>query len=108
MTATILEPRIALSDRNGIYIPQLYCNQIDEKIAEEMNIQMEDVLICQSGPEHEWYWESWDLITSNAEWVETQKFFSNGEWQTKETKWYLHQDGDLWEVPEGFSFDEEL
>lgn len=107
MTTTILEPRLALSDRNGIYIPQFYCNQIDEKIAEEMNVEMEDVLICQSGPDHEWYWESWDLITSNAEWIETQKFFSNGEWQTKETKWHLHQDGDLWEVPEGFSFDEE-
>ena len=96
MTATTLESRLALSDRHGIYIPQLYCNQIDEKIAEEMNIEMEDVLICQSGPEHEWYWESWDLITSNAEWIE------NG------VKWRLYQNGDLWEVPEGFSFDEEF
>lgn len=96
MTATTLESRLALPDRNGIYIPQLYCNQIDEKIAEEMNIRMEDVLICQSGPDHEWYWESWDLITSNAEWIEN------------DVKWHLHQVGDLWEVPEGFSFDEEL
>jgi hypothetical protein len=56
---------------------------------------MEDVLICQSGPDHEWYWESWDAIISNAEWIEDG------------VKWGLHQDGDLWEVPEGFSFDEE-
>lgn len=95
MTTAISEPRIALSDRNGIYIPQLYCNHIDEKIAKEMNISMEDVLICQSGPDHEWYWESWDAIISNAEWIEDG------------VKWGLHQDGDLWEVPEGFSFDEE-
>ena len=96
MPATVLEPRLALSDRHGIYIPQLYCNQIDKNIVEEMNVEMEDVLICQSGPDHEWYWESWDLITSNAQWIE------NG------VKWYLHQNGDLWEVPEGFSFDEEF
>jgi hypothetical protein len=96
MTRTILEPRIALLDQNGIYIPQLYCNHIDEKIAKEMNIPMEDVLICQSGPDHEWYWESWNAIISNAEWIEDG------------VKWGLHQDGDLWEVPEGFSFDEEV
>ena len=107
MTTTISEPRIALSDRNGVYIPQLYCNHVDEKIAKKMNILMEDVLICQSGPDHEWYWESWDAIISNAEWIEPQKFYSDGEWEVKDVKWYLHQDGDLWEVPEGFYFDEE-
>lgn len=88
-------PVLALLDTNGIYIPQLYCNHIDEKIAKEMCVHMEEVLICQSGPDHELYWEAWDSIISCAQWI------SGG------VKWTLHQDGDLWEVPEGFSFDEE-
>lgn len=94
-TTKVHDPILAVSDTNGIYIPQMYCNHIDEQIAEEMHISFKDVQICQEGPDHEWYWESWDLIISCAQWI------SDG------VKWGLHQDGDLWEVPEGFSFDEE-
>lgn len=94
-TTKVHDPFLVISDRNGIYIPQMYCNHIDEKIAKEMCVHMEDVLICQSGPDHEFYWEAWDSIISCAQWI------SDG------VKWTLHQDGDLWEVPEGFSFDEE-
>jgi hypothetical protein len=95
MSNKIADPVLVISDTWGIYIPQRYCSHIDEEIAEEMHIPFEDVQICQAGPDHEWYWESWDIICQNAEWI------SDG------VKWGLHQDGDLWEVPEGFSFEDE-
>jgi len=95
MSSKNLDPILVVSDANGIYIPQMYCSHIDPQIAEEMNISFEDVLICQEGPDREWYWECWDSILNNAEWI------SDG------VKWGLHQDGDLWEVPEGFSFEDE-
>ena len=95
MSNKTLDPILVVSDTWGIYIPQRYCNHIDEKIAEEMQIDFEDVKICQEGPDHEWYWESWQMIHDNAEWV------SDG------VKWALYQDGDLWEIPEGFSFEDE-
>jgi len=78
--------RLLLSDSHGIYIPQLYCQTLSEEEAEDSGISWEDVLLCQSGPEEELYWEAWQSICDSAEWKE------DGE------TWHLLQNGDLWQV----------
>jgi hypothetical protein len=92
----MIGPNLILSDTNGIYIPQMFCVDVDEDWAKLANVSMEDVQICQSGPDHEWYWEAWTNILDNARFTDAAG-----------TTWYLHQDGDLWEVPEGFEWPEE-
>jgi len=78
--------RLLLSDANGIYIPHLYCQTLSEEEAEDSGISWEDVLLCQSGPDEELYWEAWQQICDSAEWDE------DGE------TWRLLQNGDLWQV----------
>lgn len=88
--------RLLIRDANGIYIPQLYCQQLTEDDAADCGIEWADVVCCQSGPDQETYWESWQAILDSTEWVE------DGE------TWRLYQNGDLWmvradvELPEDF------
>lgn len=88
---------LLLTDANGIYIPQLWCNGISKSETAEMNISWEDVEACQHGPDGEFYWEAWEQIIDNAEIAD-----DSGD------LWRLHQNGDLWQVrtdvelPEGF------
>ncbi len=81
------DSQLILSDSHGIYIPKLWADELeDEEEAESYSVSWEDVLICQAGPDHEFYWEAWDAILQNALWNE------NGE------DWRLLQNGDLWAV----------
>jgi hypothetical protein len=86
-------PHIVLNDSHGVYIPQLWCQSIAEWEAETLGIQWSDVQACQAGPDHEWYWEAWQAILDSASMV------SDG------TTWRLHQDGDLWEVPDNWDWE---
>ena len=89
------EPALVLADRHGVYIPQLFCEDITQEEAELLCIDWQDVQTCQAGPEHDWYWEAWDCILQSASFTDKSG-----------TTWTLHQDGDLWEIPEGFTFPE--
>ena len=59
MTNTTLQPSLVLVDAHGVYIPQLWCSDLDQEHSEAIGVT-----------------------------------------------WTLHQDGDLWEVPEGFTFED--
>ncbi len=89
------EPVLVLADRHGVYIPQLFCADITQEDAELMCVDWQDVQTCQAGPDQGWYWEAWECILQSASLTDRQG-----------TTWTLHQDGDLWEVPEGFTFPE--
>jgi hypothetical protein len=89
------EPNLIISDRNGIYIPQMFCTDIDETWCIESNVDYKDVQVCQAGPDHEWYWEAWQSILDNCEHTDKDG-----------VTWRLHQDGDLWEYPEGYEWPE--
>lgn len=95
-----------LDDHRGVYIPRDFVESIDLSMWE--GISAEDADTLRAGPDHEWYWETWDDVVSNA--VCTDK---NGN------KWMLYQDGDLWVYCEalmtldekhnfGFDIDDEL
>ena len=88
-------PNLVLLDTHGIYIPQMYCADLDQHLAECMGVDYQDVQTCQAGPDTEWYWEAWQNILDNAAVV------NDG------VTWRLHQDGDLWEVPDGYEWPED-
>jgi len=88
---------LLLSDSHGIHIPKLWADEISsEEEAESFSVSWESVLLCQSGPEEDHYWEAWQEILNSAQWEEDG------------VEWGLHQSGDLWrvragvELPEGF------
>ena len=71
-----------LDSARGQYIPKAFaelCNM------EEWGISKEEAEILLSGPEHEWYWETWEEVLDSAEYINPAG-----------NKYHLHQDGDLW------------
>jgi len=88
------EPVLVLLDAHGVYIPQLWCSDIDQAQAEAIGANWQDVQTCQAGPDTDWYWEAWDSILDSVQVTD-----ENG------VRWTLFQNGDLWEVPDGASFD---
>lgn len=84
--------RLILSDAHGQYIPRIYCEDMTEEMAEEISVDYADVLICQSGPDSELYWEAWQSILDSAEITEPATL------KEEASLWRLIQNGDLWQV----------
>jgi hypothetical protein len=88
------EPMLYLSDARGIYIPQ---NFVQETRADCITgLKDGDRMILESGPEHEWYWEAWDAALDSVRVTDP----ATG------TVYFLHQDGDLFLIPEGMECDD--
>jgi len=81
-------PNLLLESNRGIYIPQVFAQDFDIPLPENI---ARDLL---EGPENEWYWESWAWVLDNVTFLE------------KGARYSLYQDGDLWAIPEGFDTDE--
>jgi hypothetical protein len=78
----MLENRVCLLDSSqGVYIPQSFAKAYAESWA---HLDRQDIDILVQGPDHEFYWETWDYVMRNAEFVD-----DDGK------VWYLDQDGDL-------------
>lgn len=71
----------------GIYVPQYFAQTTPRDLLS--GVSEEDWAILEAGPDHEWYWDTWDDVLGNAS--------ITGD---DGTVYYLHQDGDLWLVPE--------
>jgi len=80
---------LILSDARGVYIPRDFITDKYNGIAVDhckaWGITQEDAEILASGPDHEYYWETWDDVLSNAHYVDEEG-----------NKYFLIQDGDLW------------
>jgi hypothetical protein len=87
--------RLLLSDSHGVYIPQLYCENISKSEAKEMSLDWWAVETCQHGPSEEHYWDAWQSILDSAEITEPATL------KEDESLWNLHQNGDLWMVRSG-------
>ena len=85
-----------LSDARGIYIPRDFVESVNFGENGWQGVTEEDREILLD-PDHEWYWEAWHTVLSNAHYVhkESGKVF------------HLHQDGDLWAVCYDSMTDEE-
>jgi hypothetical protein len=80
------EPILFLPDALGIYIPSHFASYVS--FDQLRNVTQEDYDSI-SDTEDEFYWESWDAITAS------------GQLLSKGIVYNLHQDGDLWLIPEG-------
>lgn len=95
------DSKLLLSDSHGVYIPQMYCEGMTETHAQSIGIAYDDVLVCQSGPDQECYWESWQAILDSAEITEPATL------KEDESQWRLIQSGDLWQVRSDVEIPEE-
>lgn len=75
---------LLVSGSYGIYVPQVFA----EKFGENWSLEEEDLKILKEGPDHEWYWETWEIVLNNAR--------STCKEEGKE--YWLQQDGDLWAI----------
>lgn len=80
-----------LDGARGIYIPQAFVNGFDLK---KWHVSKDDADILKEGPDHEFYWDTWDDVLSRA-WLKDGKH-----------KWTLYQDGDLFIVRDDYKWDE--
>ncbi len=86
-----------LSDARGVYIPRDFANSFADRSKHVTGVSDEDWAILESGPDHEWYWDTWNDVEQNA--IVTDE---NGH------KYTLYQNGDLWLVPEGMEWDDHM
>jgi hypothetical protein len=68
----------------GIYVPREFASR---GMAEAWGVKAEDIEILLAGPDHEFYWETWDDVEREAAYVD-----ASGK------RWTLYQDGDLFAV----------
>lgn len=74
---------ILLDSYHGVYIPQLFAQQCLGEEGGWSNISPNDLEILCEGPDHEWYWEAWQSVLSDAEYADEHGTY------------ILHHDGDL-------------
>ena len=74
-----------LDSNRGVYIPQNFAEQVRHELVENVTAEQWDIL--QAGPDHEWYWETWERVLDYA-------VLDDGN-----RKFTLYQDGDLWLIP---------
>ena len=75
-----------LDGARGVYIPQNFAEIIIRDAVS--GVSDEDWKILEAGPDHEWYWETWDGVMNNAVITDSD-----------DEKYVLYQDSDLWLIP---------
>lgn len=89
----ILDNPILYADASrGWHIPQYFAESVRRDLVQ--NVTQEDWDILESGPDHEWYWETWESVLDNA------AIHHAG------IEYFLWQDGDLWLVPANWTPEE--
>jgi len=85
-----------LSDARGVYIPRDFANSFADRAKHVTGVKAEDWTVLEAGPDHEWYWESWQAVCDNARVTDD-----------KGNVFFVHQDGDCWLVPVGMEWSDE-
>ena len=78
-----------LNDAHGIYIPQLFAEQVIRETVS--GVTDEDWQILEDGPDNEWYWEAWNNVETSARITHP----------TTKVVYSVYQNGDCFLVPEG-------
>lgn len=89
------ERELFLSDTRGVYIPRDFAQCVHRE--QVIGVSPEDWEVLEAGPDHEWYWETWQSVCDNA--VITSK--ESG------TVYTLDQNGDLWIIERGAEYNEQ-
>jgi hypothetical protein len=85
-----------LNDARGVYIPRDFATSFVDRTKHVSGVTEEQWQTLEAGPDQEYYWETWDDVLTNA--VVTDP---------KGVKFTLHQNGDLWLVPDGMEWSDE-
>ncbi len=83
-----------VADSHGVYIPQYFAESVKREFV--TGVTDEDWAILEAGPDHEWYWDTWNDVENSA--VITM---ANG------AKYTLFQEGDLWLISESAEWSDE-
>jgi hypothetical protein len=97
MTKTVKprpEVKLFATDTQGQYIPQNFANLIHRGCVK--GVSEHDWTILEAGPNHEWYWDTWNTVLDNAKIHDPTG-----------TVYFLYQDGDLWLIPKGMTYSED-
>lgn len=86
-----------LSDSRGVYIPRDFALSFQNRERDVTGVDADEWAILEAGPDHEHYCDVWSDVEQRA--IVTDE---NG------MKYRLYQNGDLWLVPEGMQWDNEL
>lgn len=81
------QPDLLVDCHHGIYIPQLFAQTYAPRLVEPLT---EEQIKDLSHPEQEFYWETWDTVMQNTKLKDDHGNI-----------YYLHQEDDLWAIPEG-------
>lgn len=92
------EPMFWLSDARGIYIPRDFASSFIDRDKHVSGVDADDWAVLEAGPDHELYWDVWTGILDYQNVTITNVV---GQ------KYFPHQDGDLWLIPEGMVWDGE-
>lgn len=92
-TTTRPELLLWLSDSRGVYIPRDFAKSFADRAGTVSGVSDEDWAILEAGPDHEYYWDTWDDVENNA------VVMIDG------VRYFVHQYGDCWLVPEGMEWD---
>lgn len=84
-----------LNDARGIYIPRDFAKSFDNRDEHVTGVSPEEWAILED-PNHEHYWDVWSDVLNNATVTDNDG-----------VKFTLHQDGDLWLIPEGMEWSDE-
>ncbi len=83
---------ILADSSRGRYIPQHFAEACD---MEAWGVKPEDAAILLAGPDHEWYWATWDDVLQYST-------FADAEGNV----WCLYQDGDLFAIRDDHEFED--
>jgi hypothetical protein len=89
------EALLWLVDAHGVYIPQAFAESFADRAASVSGISDEDWATLEAGPDSTHYWEVWEHVLDHA------KVKLDGKPHS------IHQDGDVWLIPEGMVWSEE-
>jgi hypothetical protein len=85
--------QLFLDGNRGQYIPRDFANTVKRECVTGVNANEWEKL--EAGPDAAWHLETWENVLNNA-------VINDADG----TKYRLHQDGDLWLVPEGMEYDD--
>ncbi len=94
MNSRSAKMHLIFSDARGVYIPRDFAREMKRDCV--ANVTHENWEVLEAGPEHEWYWETWNDVEQRA--VVTAP--EDG------CEYTIYQDGDCWLVEKGAEYNE--
>lgn len=96
----LTEPVCIVDGAHGVYVPMVWAERYGSQAVKSAGVSAENVTILLFGPDNDlrgWneiYWEAWESVLNS---------YSH---EVDGVKHHLIQDGDLFEFPESYSWEE--